>query len=326
MTTPTILVATWNDGLFIISGKDRRQELPNQCVRNLAPDGQGGALAIVDQREVRHRASSGQSGQWTTLATANVELAGCLLVRPGAVFDVSSASIYVGTDDARILRLDSRNNLEPLSGFDSVDGRDTWYAGSAIVNGQPVGPPLGIRSMAANADGGMIFANVHVGGIPRSTDGGLTWHPTIDINTDVHQVVAHPKDPNAVIAASAVGLCTSNDAGATWTIEHAGLHAPHCSAVQFVDDDILISASMSPFAPQGALYRRAAKGVGPLVKVAGGLPEWLDGKIDTNCIAAKENTVAIVDWGGHLYISTDAGDTWSLEAEGLRSPATVLIL
>jgi hypothetical protein len=56
-------------------------------------------------------------------------------------------------------------------------------------------------------------------------DGGRTWQPTIDINSDVHEVRAHQADPDIVVAASAIGLCISRDAGATWTIERDGLHA-----------------------------------------------------------------------------------------------------
>jgi hypothetical protein len=89
-----------------------------------------------------------------------------------------------------------------LAGFDAVAGRDTWYAGAAIVDGKLMGPPLGIRSMAATCDGAVLLANVHVGGIPRSTDAGLTWQPTIDIESDVHQVCAHPSRPDIVIAAA----------------------------------------------------------------------------------------------------------------------------
>jgi len=71
--------------------------------------------------------------------------------------------------------------------------------------------------MAATSDGAVLLVNVHVGGVPRSTDSGLTWRPPIDINSDVHQVCAHPTRPDIVIAAA--GLCISRDAGATWTIE-----------------------------------------------------------------------------------------------------------
>jgi hypothetical protein len=315
MISPTIFVASWDSGLHILSGEGRHHELANDRIRSLAPDGQRGILAIVGNRTLRRRAAS---GEWTVIATSDLDLSCCIKVR---------GTIYVGTDDARLLRVSSGGGkLELLPSFDEVAGRDTWYAGSAVVNGQRVGPPLGIRSITATSDGATLLANVHVGGIPRSSDDGRMWQPTIDIATDVHEVHAHPSKPNAVIAAAGVGLCISNDAGATWKVEHAGLHAPHCSAVQFAGDDILVSASMSPFAPQGALYCRSAHGEGPLVKVRGGLPEWLDGKVDTGCISARENFVAIVDWGGHLYVSDDAGGTWSLRADGMASPANVFMV
>src|SRR6185369_15523564 len=113
-------------------------------------------------------------------------------------------------------------SLQRLTGFDNVESRDKWYAGSAIIDGKRVGPPLGIRSMAATCDGAVLLANVHVGGVPRSTDAGLTWRPTIDIDSDVHQVCAHPTRPNLVIAAAAVGLCVSRDTGETWATERRG--------------------------------------------------------------------------------------------------------
>ena len=56
VTTRMVLVATWRDGLFVVSGETRDQELGTQSVRALAPDGQGGALAIVNGRSLRRRA------------------------------------------------------------------------------------------------------------------------------------------------------------------------------------------------------------------------------------------------------------------------------
>ena len=261
VTTPTVLVATWRDGLFVVGGETSDQELGNQSVRALAPDGHGGALAIVNGRSLRRRAPD---GVWSTIATTEFDLACCV-----AVGDV----IYVGTDDARVLRVDADGALEPLRGFDAVAGRDTWYAGSAVINGQRVGPPLGIRSITATPDGAVLLANVHVGGVPRSTDGGVTWQPTIDVDSDVHEVRAHPNRPGVVMAAAAIGLCTSRDGGLTWDVEQEGLHASYCSAVAFAGDDVLVSASVDHFAAQGAIYRRPVDGHGPLVAVAGGLPE-----------------------------------------------------
>src|SRR5207302_541216 len=80
-----------------------------------------------------------------------------------------------------------------------------------------VGPPLSVRTMTATADGAAVLVNVHVGGIPRSVDGGVTWHPTIAVDDDVHQVLAHPTRPEIAVAAASVGLCRSTDGGATWT-------------------------------------------------------------------------------------------------------------
>jgi hypothetical protein len=165
--------------------------------------------------------------------------------------------------------------------------------------------------MTATCDGTVLLANVHVGGIPRSTDGGLTWRPTIDIDRDVHQVCAHPTQPDLVIAAAAVGLCISRDAGATWTIEQQGLHALHCSAVAFGRNDIFVSVATDPFTKQGALYRRPIDSDAPLRPLRGGMPEWTNGSADTNCIAARDSMMAVIDRLGYLYLSHDDGATWS---------------
>ena len=314
MPKPTILVATWSDGLFAITGDKRTQEIAKQRVRGLAPDGRGGALAIVGQHSLRRRAPS---GEWATVATSEFELSCCMAVRD---------AIYVGTDDARMLRLSHRDGvLDPIDAFDNIAGRDAWFAGSAIVNGQRLGPPLGIRSVAANSSGSVLFANVHVGGIPRSMDGGRTWQPTIDINSDVHEVRAHQADPDIVVAASAIGLCMSHDAGATWTIERNGLHAPYCSAVAFSGDDILVSASTDHFATQGRIYRRPVRPNGDMVAVENGLPNWINGIADTGCIATDGSTIVVVDRAGTLYLSTDFGLAWSTSSSELPTPSSVLI-
>jgi hypothetical protein len=314
VTKPTILVATWGDGLFAVQSDATTKELANQRVSGLAPDGRGGALAIVGQHSLCRRAPG---GEWSTLATSEFELSCCMAV---------GDTIYVGTDDARILRLsDGASVLDPLDGFNNIAGRDAWFAGSAIVNGQRVGPPLGIRSVAANANGNILFANVHVGGIPRSMDGGRTWLPTIDINSDVHEVRAHPANPGIVVAAAAVGLCVSRDGGASWTIERDGLHAPYCSAVAFSGGDVLVSASTDHFATQGRIYRRPIIPDGKITPVEDGLPEWLNGIADTGCIDTNGSTIVVADKAGALYLSTEFGLAWSRISGQLPSPSSVLI-
>lgn len=308
MPTPSILVATWGSGLFSLTGTMVRQELADQSVRSLAADGLGRVLAIVGRHSLCRRSSD---GEWTEIAKIESELSCCVPI---------GNSVFVGTDDARILRADPDGTLQSLTGFDAVAGRDRWYAGAAIVDGKLMGPPLGIRSMAATCDGAVLLANVHVGGIPRSTDAGATWRPTIDIESDVHQVCAHPTRPEIVTAAAAAGLCISRDAGATWTIEQQGLHAHHCYAVAFGRNDIFVSAAPDPFAAQGAVYRWPIDSNGPPQPLGGGMPRWIDGKADTNCIATRDSMVAVIDWSGHLYMSHDDGASWSCPFDDLTGP------
>jgi len=309
MPATAIFVGTWDSGVFSVTGTTVRQELAGQSVRGFVDDGRGAVLAIVGGRSLARRESD---GKWTTIVHSRFDLYCCTAI---------GGSIYVGTDDARVLRVGAEGEVELLTGFDVVEGREGWYAGTAIVDGKVVGPPLGVRSLAATCDGGALLANVHVGGIPRSTDGGASWHPTIDIECDVHQVCAHPTRPNLAIAAAAVGLCVSRDGGATWSVEERGLHAKHCSAVAFGRNDVFVSASTDPFAPQGAVYRRPIDGDAPLQTLGGGMPRWTEGKVDTDCISSRDSTVAAIDMSGSLYVSGDDGVTWSCVVDGLPSPS-----
>jgi hypothetical protein len=309
----TVLVATWRSGLFALADGACGEECPGQSVQGLARAG-GNALAIVGGRSVCRRTDD---GAWQTIAKSELELACCVAV---------GADIYAGASEAaQVLRVGDDGNFEPLAGFDHVPGRERWYAGAVLVEGRLVGPPLGIRSMSATCDGQVIFANVHVGGIPRSIDGGATWQPTIDVDSDVHQVCAHPTRPGLVIAATGTGLGISRDGGGSWIIEHEGRHARYCSAVGFIGDDMLVAASSDHFAPQGAIYRRSVDGRGPLLPVEGGLPRWLDGISDTGNIAASGSTAAVVDRSGKLYLSHDAGRTWSRQGGPLPIPSSLFV-
>jgi len=297
MATSTVLVATWRDGLIAIADGNSIHELKGQPVRGLTSDGEDGTFAVVGGHTLRQRSAS---GEWRTIALSESDLSCIVTV---------ANEIYVGTDDAKILRLSAAGHFENVGGFADVPGRDTWYAGAALIDGKLLGPPLGIRSMTATCDRGALLANVHVGGIPRSTDGGGTWNPTIGIDEDVHEVRAHVARPDIVIAAAATGLCISWDGGATWRIERNGLHAHYCSAVAFAGTDILVAASDDHFAARGGVYRRPLDESGPLLPVGGGLPHWLDGIVDTACIATHASALALADRGGNVYRSNDTGKT-----------------
>ena len=313
MSAFTIVASTWEDGVFVVSGGATRHELADHSVRGLAGDGRGSVIAVVDGNSLRRRSAS---GDWTEIVRSEFVLSCCVAV---------GDDVFVGTDDARVLRVDARAEQHELSGFAYVPGREKWYPGGMMVDGEYIGPPLGVRSIAATRDG-FLLANVHVGGIARSVDFGLTWQPTIDIDSDVHQVCAHASNSAIAIAASATGLCVSRDGGGTWAVESDGLHAPHCSGVAFGRYDIFVSASVDPFSAQGAVYRRSIDGDDRLRRLAGGMPEWVDGRVDTDCIATCDAVVALIDGSGGLYVSQDDGATWTHPIDRLPFPSGLRIL
>ncbi len=309
----TVLVSTWEEGVFAVTGETQQQELAGQPVRCLAAGPDENTVAIVDGNRICRRSGG---GEWKTLVELDMGLA-CLVT--------AGRDIYVGTDDAKVFRIAEGAPPEQLTGFDTTPGRDSWFAGSAVVDGRVVGPPLGVRSIAATADGQDLLANVHVGGIPRSSDGGRSWRPTIDINADVHEVAAHPAQPSSVIAAAATGFCISEDGGVTWAVVQAGLHAPYCSAAAFWGESAIVAASTDHFAEFGVVYRWSQSSAeGRLEPVGAGIPSRTEGIVDTNCIATTSSTLAVADQGGNLYVSSDG--RLSYRTRGLPSPSSVRIL
>jgi hypothetical protein len=195
-----ILVGT-ADGLRVI-GERGRTFLEGRSVDALARDGSTW-WAITDGRQLWRDVL----GTPRPAAAPPGLRANCLLP--------TGASVLVGMAEARLFWLQD-GQARPVASFDRVEGRDGWYT--------PWGGPPDVRTLSAGPDGA-IYANVHVGGIPVSQDGGETWAPTIDVHADVHQVLAHPSQPGRVLAATARGFAQSRDGGSTWEFVADGLHA-----------------------------------------------------------------------------------------------------
>lgn len=178
--------------------------------------------------------------------------------------------------------------------------------------------------MSEGADG-TPYANVHVGGIPRSVDDGRTWEPTIDVDADVHQVLAVPDRPGLVLAATAHGLAVSEDHGDTWRFDAEGLHAEYCRALAVAGDTLFLSASRSHGGHEAGVYRRPLDSSGAFERCREGLPEWFDGNIDTHWLAASDDIVAFGTSSGEVFVSDDGGSTWELGASGLPDIRCVAI-
>jgi hypothetical protein len=301
-----LLIGT-GEGLFALAGGEPRPEasLGTREVAALAVR-EGVAWAVAGRNAIVRREPD---GTWSDVARSELEIA-CLTV--------TSQGVLAGTEEAHLLRLvGDDGSLAPVEAFERVEGRETWFT--------PWGGPPAVRSIAQDL-AGRLHVNVHVGGIPRSLDAGASWVPTIDIDADVHQVVAHPIQPDVVLAAGAVGLAVSVDGGASWRIEREGLHATYARAVAAADAWVLLSVSNGPRGGRGAVYRIALEPGSRFERCTEGLPEWFDGNIDSGWLDARGSEVAFGTGDGDVFVSDDAGGRWTRAATDLPSIRAVRIV
>ena len=300
-----VLVATQSGIRSFSSDGEVDTELAGHPISALAAEAGGSCLAVVDHQDIWRR---DVRGTWAKAAEAEMSLQSAVSI-DGTIF-------AGGMDKAAMLRLSATGEVERLTSFDNVAGREEWFAG---------GPPLGVRGLASTADGAVILAAVHVGGIPRSMDRGESWSPTIPIMFDVHEVRAHRSMPDLVAAATAVGLCVSRNKGESWQVFSEGMEITNSLAVAVLEDEILFSIQDGPFAKRSQIWRWKIDGE-DVEQVHEGLPEWLEGKVDTNWIAANQGRAAILDGGGNLWLSQLGSTGWQRIATGLPYSFGVLLV
>lgn len=215
--------------------------------------------------------------------------------------------LLAGTVPAQLYRVTGDGEAERLEGFDQVEGRDTWDT--------PWGGPALVRTLA-DAEGGWLYADIHVGSIVRSGDRGETWEPVgAGIHRDVHQVCTCPKAPERLYANTADAIFISEDRGGSWRHCTDGLGARYGRALTVHTEDadlMLASLSRGPHEGEGRLYR-SVDGGQSWQHINAGFPPFIEGNIDTGCVAFGAGDAADRAWaaeGERLYRSEDRGETW----------------
>src|SRR2546427_4799834 len=226
---PRILLAP-PDGIhtFDDAGLPGPVHQAGRAVKTLAPQ-RNAVWAVVDGSQLWHTADM---DRWTGV--------GDIGNYRGTSIAATDGDVFVGSSEARLFRV-AGQDLGPVASFDRVDGRGTWYT--------PWGGPPDTRSISEWDEA--IYVNVHVGGILRTEDRGETWTPTIDIDSDVHQVTTAE---GLVLAACAGGLAVSSDRGSTWMLRSDGLEAPYSRAVAVCGGAVLVSAANGPRGRRGARF------------------------------------------------------------------------
>ncbi len=264
-----------------------------------------GRWALVDGRRLvglDGPATDGQVRDGSALEGGRIT---CIDARPGD-------EPIVGTAEAHLYRMGAEPSL--VEAFDRAETRSQWYT--------PWGGPADVRSVCT-APSGAILVNVHVGGILRSDDDGVSWGATIDLDHDVHQVLALD---DLAVAACAHGFAASHDDGLTWDIHDEGLHATYSRAVAVAGDTVLLSVSSGPQGHRAAVYRRPLHTDDPFERCRTGLPDWFDGNVDTFWLAgAADGSAALATWAGNVYVSTDEGTTWEQAASAVPSVRCVAL-
>jgi hypothetical protein len=272
-----------------------REAFVGHTVTALAREG-ARTWALIEGREVW--VEDGE--RWQRHASVDGPRATCLAA--------ASTGLLLGTETAH-LRWLVGDRLEPVESFERVEGRETWHT--------PWGDPADVRSLAVDAADGAVYVNVHVGGVVRSRDNGHTWTPTLDIETDVHQVIVHPAREKTVLVAAYDGFGVSRDGGESWEFITTGLHAHYGRAVAVSEGSVLLTASTGPGGRRSALYRKPLDTAAAFERCRQGLPEWFNDNIDTACLAAAGPRVVFGTEDGRVYRSGDGGVSWELAAKGL---------
>jgi photosystem II stability/assembly factor-like uncharacterized protein len=212
---------------------------------------------------------------------------------------------------------------KPPGIFRSTDGGKTWEKLAAdIVEQCFAGAPKVTNIVPDPRNANDVWASVEIDGIFRSRDGGDSWTrlPALGdkvINQDLHGLAISPGHPAKVLATTPDGIWISTDEGESWSLhgfpkfaERDGVS--YCRGVALkADDPDTIFVANGDFIPgkRGAIHRSIDGGKTweklPLPVEPNSTIYWFaTNRADPNIIAA--NSIH-----GYVYLSIDAGDSWT---------------
>ncbi len=223
---------------------------------------------------------------------------------------------------------------------------------TSLLNGlewRSIGPYRGGRTVGATGvvqKPNVFYIGVNNGGVWKSTDYGITWHPVFDHEPtgSIGTIAVAPSDPNIIYVGSGEGLhrpdlsvgdgiYKSTDAGKTWV--HLGLRdgqqIPQIAVDEKNPDRLFVAVLGHPYGPnmERGIFR-SEDGGKTFEKVlyvdenTGGDDVAIDPKNPNTVYAtlwkSREGPWENGEWSGAeggVYKSTDGGDTWKKMSNGL---------
>jgi photosystem II stability/assembly factor-like uncharacterized protein len=233
--------------------------------------------------------------------------------------------LFCGTEPAKLFVSDDLGaTWSERPGLRSVSTVDKWYF---------PGPPHIAHAKHVSfdpRDEKTVYVSVEVGGLLRSRDGGDTWEDIPGMFEDVHRLLINPKDPNKMYVSGGAGLWLSEDSGETWenTTDHDHeiggypdqlVYHPGHPELMFV-----AAASDTPNTWQethnaGARIARSRDAGRTWEILTNGLPDAMQGNVEAMCLEAVGDTCSLfaATTSGEVFVSDDAGDSWSLAVGSL---------
>jgi photosystem II stability/assembly factor-like uncharacterized protein len=167
-------------------------------------------------------------------------------------------------------------------------------------------------------DAELLYVGIELGGVMRSTDGGLTWQDRRpNSQFDCHTLRTHKMAPGLLYEAAGGGFAQSFDAGVTWQRHDDGMDHNYVYglAVDLGDPRTLIASAS--YGARGAhsneraesyIYRRS--GNDDWQRVQEGLPDPRGTRVYILAADPVESGLFYAATGSDLYISDDTGRSW----------------
>jgi hypothetical protein len=249
-------------------------------------------------------------------------------------------TVYAGVEDAALFRsTDGGKNWQEFSGLRGHGTGPNW---------QPGAGGMCLHSVILDpSDPQRIYIAISAAGAFRTDDGGTTWkpinkglyskyipNPTAEVGHCVHHIAMNPSRPGVLFMQKHWDVMRSDDGGDNWTKISGNLPTDFgfCIDVHAHEPETLyvvpIKSDSEHFPLEGKLrvYRSRTGGNEwePLTK---GLPQ-------SDCYVNVLRDAMAVDnldkcgvyfgtTGGQVYVSPDAGDTWSAIVHDLPAVLSV---
>ncbi|CAN5773037.1 glycosyl hydrolase [soil metagenome] len=228
-----------------------------------------------------------------------------------------SVVVYAGTEPSNLYRSDDDGaTWIPLPGLLDVPSAPSWSF--------PPRPQTShVRTITLHPeDPDVLFAGIELGGVMRSTDGGVTWDDRKPGSyADSHAIATHPAAPGRVYEAAGGGVALSDDGGESWRAVDDGLDQRYVwgLAVDPEEPDLwYVSAARGAMEAHGrgparaGIYRK--RGTRPWERLGGtdGLERSLTHM--PYALLTHEGFPRVLVAGlrnGELLVTRDAGDSWT---------------